>query len=257
MESLYERARRVIPLGVSSPLRACRKVSAEPLFVQSGLGEILVNHDGREYVDYLYGFGPQILGHTPACVVEAVRDQIGKGAVHATGHRLEVELAEEILAACDHIDKLRFVCSGTEAVMSAVRLARAYTGRVKVVRLAGGYHGHSDIAQQSPTVGLSNGVVPPKVQEVILCPYNDPAGLSECFASHGPEIAAVLVEPVACNSSLIELDLAFLQRLRALCSQHGALLIFDEVICGFRFRFGTVAQELGVLPDITDRKSVV
>lgn len=251
MKDLFERAQRAIPLGVSSPLRACRKVNSEPLFIESGRGEILVNHDGREHVDYLYGFGPQILGHNPECVVEAVKDQIGKGAVYATGHRLEVELAEEILAACGHIDKLRFVCSGTEAVMSAVRVARAYTGRAKIIRFAGGYHGHSDIAQQGPAVGLSEGVVPSKTQEVILCEYNDPDGATECFRSHGSEIAAVLVEPVACNSSLIELDKAFLQHLHALSSQHGALLIFDEVISGFRFRFGTVAQDMGVFPDIT------
>ena len=135
--------------------------------------------------------------------------------------------------------------------MSAVRVARAYTGRAKIIRFSGGYHGHSDIAQQGPAVGPANGLVASRAQEVILCGYNDPDGVTECFRNHGSEIAAILVEPVACNSSLIELDKKFLQRLRELCSQHGALLIFDEVISGFRFQYGTVAQSIGIFPDIT------
>lgn len=252
MRPEIERAQAVLPAGVSSPLRACRTVGAEPLVVADASGEEMRDVDGRTYVDFMYGFGPLILGHAPAPVTEAIREQAGRGTLYGTVTPLEVELAERIVATADHLEQLRFVCSGTEAVMSTVRLARAYTGRTRVLRFAGGYHGHFDLVQNKDESRMREaGLDPVAMASNLLAEYNDADDVERVFAAHPGEIAAVVVEPVACNMSLVLPQGDFLARLREICSREGALLIFDEVITGFRLTFGPASTVLGVEPDLT------
>lgn len=246
------RAMQVIPGGVSSPLRACRRVGAEPLVVAAAHGEKLRDIDGNEYIDFMFGFGPLILGHSPEVVVQAIQRQSKNGLLFGGMSMLEVELAETICGSADFLQQLRFVCSGTEAVMSALRLARAYTGRTRVLRFLGGYHGHFDLVQnKADNELLAAGLDPQAMRSNILVPYNDIEAVARAFAEHPGQIAAVLIEPIACNMSLVTPQDGFLLALRKLCDREQALLVFDEVISGFRFTFGPVSNLLGVDPDLS------
>ncbi|TQF02415.1 aminotransferase class III-fold pyridoxal phosphate-dependent enzyme [Kitasatospora acidiphila] len=246
------RAQAVIPVGTSSPLRACRNVEADPIVVREAHGQYLHDVDGTRYVDFMYGFGPLILGHAPEVVAQAIAEQAGNGTLFGTYCPLEVELAERICATADHLEQLRFVCSGTEAVMSALRVARAHTGRTNIVRFNGGYHGHFDLVQnKGETVMREAGLDPVAMRSNLFADYNDIASVEKLFAEHPGEIAAVVIEPIACNMSLVLPEGDFLQQLRELCTREGALLIFDEVITGFRLTNGPASNLLGVSPDLT------
>jgi glutamate-1-semialdehyde 2,1-aminomutase len=245
------RAERVIPLGVSSPLRACRNVEIEPLVIGRAQGEILFDVDGRKFIDFMYGFGPLILGHSPECISKALHQQIDTGMVYGTASNIEVELAEKVVESSDFIDQVRFVCSGTEAVMSAVRLARAFTSKTKVLRFEGGYHGHFDLVQNKGEEKYIDAGLDPRAMDAnIIAEFNNIDSVASLFKKFPNQIACVLIEPLPCNMSLVFPKIEFLKELKKLCKENGALLIFDEVISGFRFCFGPVSNLLGVDPDL-------
>jgi len=260
----FARARARIPGGVSSPVRAFGSVGGEPFFVARGEGAELVDTDGKRYLDYVQSWGASILGHAHPAVVDAVREAAAGGTSFGAPTPGEVELAEAICARVPSVEKVRFVSSGTEAAMTAVRLVRGATGRNKVVKLAGCYHGHLDallVAAGSgvATLGLpgSAGVTPGTVADTVVVPYNDLDALDRAFAVHGREIAAVLVEPVAANMGLVAPRAGYLEGLRSRCDEHGALLVFDEVITGFRLGPAGAQGRFGVVPDVTVLGKVV
>ncbi len=255
---LFAQARQLIPGGVNSPVRACQSVDQEPLFIASGTGSRLTTEDGRELVDYVLSWGPLLLGHAHPAVTQAALAALNKGASFGAPCRAEVELAEIIVEALPGMDMVRMVNSGTEATMSALRLARACTGRNKVLKFEGCYHGHADAFLASAGSGLATlcipgtpGVPEETVRHTMVAPYNDLEAVKEIFTQTGEEIAAVIVEPVAGNMGLVPPVDGFLQGLRDLTSQHGALLIFDEVITGFRVAFGGAQNRFGIVPDLT------
>jgi glutamate-1-semialdehyde 2,1-aminomutase len=255
---LERRAARVIPGGVNSPVRAFRAVGGGPIFMRRGSGHIVEDVDGRRYTDYLASWGPLILGHAYPAVVEAVREAATDGTSFGAPTEREVLLAEKITAAMPSIEQVRLVSSGTEACMSAVRVARAFTGRSKVVKFDGCYHGHADgmlvkAGSGALTFGTpdSAGVPAGIVSETLSAPYNDLASVRAAFDRHGSEIAAVIVEPVAANMGVIPPAEGFLAGLRDLTQQHGALLIFDEVVTGFRVGYGGAQEMYGIRPDLT------
>jgi glutamate-1-semialdehyde 2,1-aminomutase len=257
-ESLFDRAQARIPGGVNSPVRAFGAVGGEPFFVARGEGAYLVDTDGRRYVDYVQSWGASILGHAHPKIVEAVQKAAAEGTSFGAPTAREVELSEAICARVPSVEKVRLVSSGTEASMTAVRLARGATGRSKIVKFAGCYHGHLDallVAAGSgvATFGLpgSAGVTEGTVADTVVVPYNDAAALDEVFARLGDGVAAVLVEPVAANMGLVPADGAFLARLRERCDDHGALLVFDEVITGFRVGPAGAQGVYGVTPDLS------
>jgi glutamate-1-semialdehyde 2,1-aminomutase len=257
-ESLFDRAQARIPGGVNSPVRAFGAVGGEPFFVARGDRSYLVDTDGRRYVDYVQSWGASIHGHAHPKIVEAVKTAAAEGTSFGAPTAREVELAEAICARVPSVEKVRLVSSGTEAAMTAVRLARGATGRPKIVKFAGCYHGHLDallVAAGSgvATFGLpgSAGVTEGTVADTVVVPYNDPAAIDDVFARLGDEVAAVLVEPVAANMGLVPADDAFLARLRARCDHHGALLVFDEVITGFRVGPAGAQGVYGVTPDLS------
>ena len=262
--ALRARAADLFPGGVNSPVRAFRSVGVEPLVLTSGAGAYVRDADGREYVDLVGGWGPAILGHAHPDVVAAVREAAARGfALGATGP-LEIELGERIRARMPSIERLRFTSSGTEAVMSAVRVARAATGRDLVVVFAGGYHGHSDgllaaAGSGVATLGLpgSAGVPAALAATTIVLPYNDPSSVTLAFARHAGRIAAVVVEPVAANTGVIAPAPGFLEHLRATTRADGALIIFDEVITGFRLGPGGAQARFGIRPDLTTLGKVI
>lgn len=261
---LYERALEVIPGGVNSPVRAFKSVGGTPVFMQEGRGAHLLDEDGNEYVDYCMSWGPLVLGHADPDVVKAVCDAASKGTSFGTCSRLEVEIAEHVVAAVPSIEKVRFVNSGTEAVMSAVRLARGYTGRDKIVKFDGCYHGHADYLLVAAGSGLatfgtpdSEGVTKANAADTIVLPYNDIGSLEELLKKDGEKIAAVIMEPVPCNYGLIFPEEGYLEKVRELCDQHEVLLIFDEVITGFRLARGGAQEYFGVMPDITTLGKIV
>jgi glutamate-1-semialdehyde 2,1-aminomutase len=255
----FERGRLVIPDGVSSPMRAFAQVGGNPFCVASAKGAVVRDVDGNEYIDMLNGFGALLLGHAPDTVVEAISKQASQGTVYGFSTESEYRLAERIVASTPAIDQVRFVCSGTEAVMTAARIARAHTGRSLLVKFVGSYHGHSDVMLATPanlnaavdqTKGVSRGITEALNREVLLCEYNDLNQLQDLFAKHGKDIAAVLVEPIATNMGFVKPQAGFHQGIRDLCDQHGALFIFDEVVTGFRFRFGGVCSKMDIQPDL-------
>src|SRR5215472_14675275 len=236
-EQLFAEALKYIPGGVNSPVRAFGAVGGEPFFVERAQGARLVDTDGREYIDYVQSWGASILGHAHPAVVEAVQDAATRGTSYGAPTAGEVELAEAICARVPSVEKVRLVSSGTEAAMTAVRLARGATGRDKIVKFAGCYHGHLDallVAAGSgvATLGLpgSAGVTEGTVADTVVVAYNDAAAVDEAFARHGDELAAVLVEPVAANMGLVPPAPGFLDQLRRRCTDAGALLVLDEVI---------------------------
>jgi glutamate-1-semialdehyde 2,1-aminomutase len=260
----FERAQRVIPGGVNSPVRAFRSVGGTPVFVKSADGCMLVDVDGNAYIDYVMSWGPLILGHAHPIVVAAVRDAAQFGTSYGAPTEAETELAELVISMVPSIDKVRFCSSGTEATMSALRLARGFTGREKVVKFAGCYHGHGDAFLISAGSGaLTNGVPDSPgitsgvVRDTIVVDYNDVTGLAAAFAAHGEEIAAVIVEPYVGNMGLVLPLPGFLQTMRDLCTTHGSVLIFDEVMTGFRVAPGGVQEREGIAPDLTTLGKII
>jgi glutamate-1-semialdehyde 2,1-aminomutase len=257
-ESLLDRAVRVIPGGVNSPVRAFRAVGALPRFIARGEGARVWDVEGKEYLDYLGSWGPLILGHAPPAVVGAVTRAAGRGTSFGAATEAEVQLAEAIVEAVPSIEVVRLVNSGTEATMSAVRLARAFTGREKIVKFDGHYHGHADtlLVQAGSgvlTLGLpdSPGVPAGVAAGTLSLPFNDAVALEAAFTQFGKEIAAVILEPVAANMGVIPPAPGFLAVARGLTLRHDALLIFDEVITGFRLAYGGAQEVYNVLPDLT------
>src|SRR5215208_2237745 len=264
MSSLFQRAEEILPGGVNSPVRAFRGVGGEPVFVRAASGAWLEGEDGRRYVDYIGGYGPHILGHRHPAIVAAVEEALGRGTAFGAPTLAEVELAETIIAALPTVEMVRLVNSGTEATMSALRLARAATGRSRFVKFEGCYHGHADpflvaAGSGAATIGVpsSPGVPATVTADTLLAPYNDLAAVAALFAASGPEIAAVFVEPIAGNMNLVPPEPGFLAGLRALCDRHGALLVFDEVMTGFRVAWGGAQMIFDITPDLTTLGKVI
>ena len=257
-DTLFARACRLLPGGVSSPVRAFKAVGGTPIFIERAAGARVFDVDGREYVDYLGSWGPMILGHAHPAVVDAIRRAAEMGTSYGAPCAGEVELAERVVAAVPSIEKVRFVSSGTEATMSALRLARGFTGRDKIIKFEGCYHGHADALLAAAGSGVatlaipgSPGVPAATVADTLLAPFNDTQAVSNLFDRHGREIAAVIVEPVPGNMGCVAPRPGFLEALRALTQAAGALLIFDEVISGFRLGLGGAQARLGITPDLT------
>ena len=258
-DELFERARRVIPGGVNSPVRAFGAVGGTPRFVVRGAGAYVFDADGNRYVDLVQSWGALLFGHARAEIVEAATAAADHGTSFGAPTELEVELADRITAAMPAVEQVRLVSSGTEAAMSAIRLARGFTGRPLVVKFEGCYHGHSDalLAKGAgsgvATFGIpgSPGVTEGAARDTLTAPFNDPDAVHSLFEEHGDRIAAVIVEPVAANMGVVPPEPSFLDGLRELCTASGALLVFDEVITGFRIAFGGAQGEYGVVPDLT------
>jgi glutamate-1-semialdehyde 2,1-aminomutase len=257
-KSLYERAVKVLPGGVNSPVRAFKAVGGTPIFVARARGATLVDVDGNRYVDYVMSWGPMLHGHAPAGQVKAIAAAVKKGTSYGAPSELEHQLGERVRALMPSMELVRFVSSGTEATMSAVRVARAFTGRNRVVKFEGCYHGHGDAflvkaGSGATTFGspTSPGVPPSVVADTLLARYNDLRSVDGLIANHGAEIAAILVEPIAGNMGLVPPADGFLAGLRERCTRHGILLVFDEVISGFRAAAGGAQRVFGVTPDLT------
>ncbi len=255
---LFEEARQYIPGGVNSPVRAFRSVGGDPVFFQRALGAYLYDADNKAYIDLINSWGPAILGHTHPVAVDAVKQALQQGFSFGAPTEREIDMAKIIVEATPSIDLVRMVNSGTEATMSAIRLARGYTGRSKFIKFAGCYHGHGDsflIAAGSGamTFGVPNspGVTPGTAQDTLIATFNDLPGLEELVAANQGEIAAIIIEPVTGNMGVVLPEPGFLEGLRALCDDQGILLIFDEVMTGFRLGYGSAQQLLGITPDLT------
>ena len=262
--ALFERAARVIPGGVNSPVRAFRGVGGTPVFMHRASGPRMYDVDGNAYIDYIGSWGPMLLGHGDTRVREAVAKQLELAMSFGAPTELEIEMAEKVAALVPSIESVRMVSSGTEATMSAIRLARGYTGRDTLVKFEGCYHGHADsllvkAGSGALTLGVpdSPGVPAGLARHTLNLPYNDSAALHELFAARGDEIACVIVEPVAGNMNCIPPEPGFLEALREVCTRHGTVLIFDEVMTGFRVSLGGVQQACGVTPDLTTLGKVI
>jgi len=260
----FARAKSLIPGGVNSPARAFGGVGGEPIFFDRGEGAYLYDLDGNRYIDYIGSWGPLILGHRHPAVVAAIEATLRKGTTFGAPTEAESELAELIITCVPSIEKVRLVSSGTEATMSAIRLARGFTGRDVIVKFAGNYHGHVDsllvsAGSSAATLGVPNspGVTAGTAQDTLSLKYNDPAGLADAFAKHGAKIAGVILEPVVGNMGLVRPTPEFLKALRELTTKHGALLIFDEVMTGFRVALGGAQSLLGIKPDLTTLGKIV
>ena len=263
-KALFEDARRVLPGGVDSPVRAFKAVGGQPLFIERGEGAYLIDADGNRYVDYVLSWGPLILGHAHPRIVSALSDAAARGTSFGAPSELETRLADLVMSLMPNIEKVRFVNSGTEATMTALRLARAFTERNKIVKFQGNYHGHADMllvqaGSGVATLGLpdSPGVPPATVADTLTATYNDPESVRNLFQHFPGEIAAVIVEPVAGNMGLVPPAEGFLQDLRGLTQDDGALLIFDEVMTGFRVHPGGAQTLYGVTPDLTTLGKVI
>lgn len=263
-QELFQQALRLMPGGVNSPVRAFRAVGGDPVFIASGEGSHVMSVDGDRYVDYVMSWGPLILGHCHPEVTEALTEALRKGTSFGAATAGEVELAEQIQAAFPSIERVRLVNSGTEATLSALRVARAATGREKILKFDGGYHGHADSLLVKAGSGVatlslpdSPGVPRGLAELTLTAPYNDLAALDRIFSTQGDQLAAVIVEPVAGNMGCVPPQPGFLERLRALTKEHGAALIFDEVMTGFRVAYGGAQQLYGVRPDLTTLGKVI
>ncbi len=256
-EKLFEKAKTYFPGGVNSPVRAFKSVQGSPLFIKKGDGYTIWDEDGNSFIDFCCSWGPLILGHNNKAIYDKVVETMANGASFGAPTRLENELAELILANNPYIDKIRFVSSGTEAVMSALRLARGYTGRTKVLKFEGCYHGHSDSLLVKAGSGLvtfgessSAGVPAEFANETLVLPLNDIDALRDCFKEFGSEIACAIIEPIPANNGLLLQDKTFLLALREICTEYNSLLFFDEVISGFRVGFNGAAELFNITPDI-------
>lgn len=256
--ALFARAQAVIPGGVNSPVRAFRGVGGTPLFIQSARGATITDADGRSYIDYVGSWGPMILGHARAEVIAAIQQAAARGTSYGAPTELEIELAEEVMDAFPAIEKLRLTSSGTEATMAALRVARGFTGRPKIIKFEGCYHGHGDsllvrAGSGVATLGLpdSPGVLPEVARNTITVPFNDVAALTAIFNEVGAQIAAIIIEPVVGNMGCVPPHAGYLQALRELTAQHSTLLIFDEVMTGFRVARGGAQELYGIKPDLT------
>ncbi|MDB4974829.1 MAG: hemL [Myxococcaceae bacterium] len=263
-EALFERAQRVMPGGVNSPVRAFRAVGGNPIFIREARGPYLYGADGAEYVDYVGSWGPMILGHAEPSVIQAIARTAALGTSFGAPTEGEVRMAETLIAALPSMEMVRLVSSGTEAVMGALRVARGFTGRDLIVKLEGGFHGGADYLLVKAGSGLATmGVpdsagIPADVAKVTLTiPYNDLSATRELFALHGSRIAALIVEPVAGNMGCVPPEPGYLEGLREITHEHGALLVFDEVMTGFRVAYGGAQRLYGVEPDITTLAKVV
>ena len=261
---IFERGKKILPGGVDSPVRAFRAVGGTPLVIDRAEGARLYDVDGREYIDYVCSWGALILGHAHPDVVAAVAEQAKRGTSYGMTSPLEIELAEQIAAAMPSIERLRFVSSGTEATMSAIRLARGFTKRDLILKFEGGYHGHSDsflveAGSGLATLGISSSPgVPDALAKLTLnAPYNDADAVARTFKQHAGKIAAVIVEPVAANMGVVAPEAEFLGRLRELTKRDGALLILDEVITGFRSAHGGAQKLFGIVPDLTTMGKII
>jgi glutamate-1-semialdehyde 2,1-aminomutase len=262
-DALFERAKRVIPGGVNSPVRAFRAVGGTPRFVKRAQGPYFWDANDQRFIDYIGSWGPMILGHGHPAVVQAVQKAVTEGFSFGAPTEREIELAEEILSLVPSMDMVRLVSSGTEAGMSAIRLARGATGRSKIIKFEGCYHGHADALLVKAGSGLatfghptSAGVPPEVVQHTLVLEYNNLAQLEEAFALHGAQVACLMIEPIAGNMNFVRASVPFMKRCRELCGQHGALLVFDEVMTGCRVALGSAqgvyAKSIpGFKPDIT------
>ncbi len=263
-EALYERAGRVIPGGVNSPVRAFRRLGRAPFFVASAAGAYLRDEDGHQYIDYVGTWGPAILGHAPECVISAVQSAVPAGLGYGTPTRIEVDMAETVCRRVPSIEKVRMTNSGTEATMSAVRLARGYTGRKYIIKFAGCYHGHVDSLLVAAGSGaLTHGEpdsagIPREFAELtIVLPYNDEAAVRGAFARYAGQIAAVIVEPYPGNAGFYLPKPGYLEFLREITAADGALLIFDEVMTGFRISPAGVQGKHGITPDLTTLGKII
>jgi glutamate-1-semialdehyde 2,1-aminomutase len=257
-QTLFERALKIIPGGVNSPVRACKSVGADPLFIDRADGCLIYDADGNRYIDYIGSWGPMILGHRHPAVLEAIRAVLGKGTSFGAPTELEIQLAEMVVEAVASVEVVRMVNSGTEATMSAVRLARGVTGRDLVIKFDGCYHGHADtllVAAGSgvATLGIpgSPGVPEDVARYTLSLPYNDVHAIKQVMDEKGSQVACVIVEPVAGNMGLVPPQPGFLQTLRELTEKNGAILIFDEVMTGFRVAYGGAQTLYGITPDLT------
>ena len=260
----FNRAKQLIPGGVNSPARAFGAVGGEPIFFQSGQGAQLTDIDGRTYIDYIGSWGPMILGHRHPRVVAAIENALSRGTSYGAPTEAESGLAEQIIEAVPSIEKVRMVSSGTEAAMSAVRLARGATGREVIIKFAGNYHGHADsllvsAGSAAATLGVpdSPGVTAGTAKDTLVLEYNDTEALERVFEERGDKIAALLMEPVVGNMGLVEPSREFLHTARTITEKHGAILVFDEVMTGFRLAFGGAQELYGVTPDITTLGKIV
>jgi len=257
-KKLFRDSTKVIPGGVNSPVRAFRAVGSNPIFIDKAKGAYLYDVDGNKYIDYCLSWGPMILGHAHAEVLGNVREVMAKGTSFGIPTELETRLAKMIVQAIGSVEKVRLVSSGTEAVMTAIRLARGCTGRDKIIKFIGCYHGHVDhmlvqAGSGAMTLGAPSSPGVPKdfTKHTILLPYNDPEGIQKAFNKYQSQIAAVIVEPIAGNMGVIPPQKDFLKTLRKLCTKNSSILIFDEVITGFRIKYGSVQEILGVRADLT------
>ncbi|MGI8830766.1 MAG: glutamate-1-semialdehyde 2,1-aminomutase [Candidatus Limnocylindria bacterium] len=253
-EELMVRAERLFPGGVNSPVRAFRGVGGTPRVIERASGARVWDVDGNELIDYVGSWGPMILGHAHPAVVAAIHEATERGTSYGAPNPHEVALGELITQAMPHIERLRFVSSGTEAAMSAIRLARAATGRDKIIKMAGGYHGHADALLVEPGSGAigmpaSAGVTEGAARDTLVAPYHDVDAVATLLSAH--EVAAVIVEPVAANMGVVPPAPGYLDGLREATQQHGTLLVFDEVITGFRVAHGGATERYGVIPDLT------
>jgi len=257
-EALFEEAQKYLPGGVDSPVRAFKSVGGTPPFMVKGAGSKIYDADGNEFIDYICSWGPLILGHSHPQVIDAIKRVADLGTSFGAPTELEITLAKMVTTAIPSIDMVRFVNSGTEATMTALRLARGYTGRDKIIKFAGGYHGHADgllvkSGSGMATLSLPNcpGVPASYVENTLVATYNDADSVEQLFTKYPNQIAAVIVEPIAANIGLIPPQPGFLEDLRRITSENGALLIFDEVISGFRVNYGGAQALYGITPELT------
>lgn len=263
-EWLFEQSQKRIPGGVNSPVRAFGSVGRTPLFIDRGEGSHITDVDGNRFLDYVCSWGPGILGHAHPAVVQAVQEACQKGLTYGAPTEKEWRLAELIHEAIPSVEKVRLVSSGTEAVMSAIRVARGYTGRDKILKFKGNYHGHSDgllvkagSAALTTAVPDSSGVPVSYTQNTLVALYNDTDSVGKLMEEYGDQVAAVIVEPVAANMGVVLPKAGFLEYLREITTRYGALLIFDEVITGFRLGFGGAQEYFGIVPDLTTLGKIV